>query len=144
MISGILKFKTSNVTKGKLSLLFYLFFYLFFGGQASDNMISYLKCSTAVRNRSASGLQVPFASVPGSDRLWLSMEDPSPPLDTPFWWLGVSKPGCLKALKQSNWSLWAVARSLFQLPFPCLALICVAVTVLSDPSPDSHYSRPKS
>ena len=35
-------------------------------------------------------------------------EKPDPSIRHPGnWWLGVSKPGCLKALNQSNWSLWA-------------------------------------
>ena len=38
--------------------------------------------------------------------LGLSMEDLTPPLDTPFRCLGVSKPGCLRS-HESNWS-WAV------------------------------------
>ena len=48
----------------------------------------------------------------GSDRLRLSMQDPTPPVDTPGigGWDPVSKPGCLKAVKQLNWSLWVDKR----------------------------------
>ena len=41
------------------------------------------------------------------------MEDPTPPLDTPGNWWFVSKPGCLEALNQSNWSLWVKKKLVF-------------------------------